>query len=45
MLTTKSAHWFVERGYVKASVDDLPEEKQALYNYQRKSEVLVKQLA
>ncbi|MBK9608324.1 MAG: amino-acid N-acetyltransferase [Betaproteobacteria bacterium] len=44
VLTTKSAHWFVERGFVKASVDDLPEEKQALYNYQRKSEVLVKQL-
>lgn len=45
VLTTKSAHWFVERDYVKAGVDDLPEEKQALYNYQRKSEVLVKQLA
>jgi amino-acid N-acetyltransferase len=44
VLTTKSAHWFVERGYVKASVDDLPEEKQALYNYQRMSEVLVKHL-
>lgn len=44
VLTTKSAHWFVERGYVKASVDDLPDEKQALYNYQRKSEVLVKPL-
>lgn len=45
VLTTKSAHWFVERGYVKASIDDLPDEKQALYNYQRKSEVLVKQVA
>ena len=45
VLTTRSAHWFVERGYLKAGVDDLPEEKQALYNYQRKSEVLVKQLA
>lgn len=45
VLTTKSAHWFVERDYVKAGVDDLPEEKQALYNFQRKSEVLVKQLA
>lgn len=44
VLTTKSAHWFVERGYSQAGVDDLPEEKQALYNYQRKSEVLVKQL-
>ncbi|MEO8137496.1 MAG: amino-acid N-acetyltransferase [Betaproteobacteria bacterium] len=45
VLTTKSAHWFVERDYVKASVDDLPSEKQALYNYQRKSEVLVKNLS
>lgn len=44
VLTTKSAHWFVERGYGKAAVEDLPDEKQALYNYQRKSEVLVKQL-
>lgn len=44
VLTTKSAHWFVERDFVKAGVDDLPDEKQALYNYQRKSEVLVKQL-
>ena len=45
VLTTKSAHWFVERDFVKANIEDLPEEKQALYNYQRKSEVLVKQLA
>ena len=44
VLTTKSSHWFVERGYVRADVDALPAEKQALYNYQRKSEVLVKPL-
>ena len=44
VLTTKSAHWFVERGFVKAGVEELPSEKQALYNYQRKSEVLVKPL-
>ena len=44
VLTTKSAHWFVERGFEKAAIEDLPEEKQALYNYQRKSEVLVKRL-
>jgi amino-acid N-acetyltransferase len=44
VLTTKSAHWFVERGFMKAGIEDLPEEKQALYNYQRKSEVLVKPL-
>ncbi|MEP6701947.1 MAG: amino-acid N-acetyltransferase [Betaproteobacteria bacterium] len=45
VLTTKSAHWFVERGFAKADIEDLPDEKQALYNYQRRSEVLVKQLA
>jgi amino-acid N-acetyltransferase len=44
VLTTKSEHWFIERGFRKAGVDDLPEEKQALYNYQRKSVVLVKPL-
>jgi amino-acid N-acetyltransferase len=44
VLTTKSSHWFVERGYQRADVDALPSEKQALYNYQRKSEVLMKPL-
>jgi amino-acid N-acetyltransferase len=44
VLTTKSEHWFIERGFRKAGVEDLPEEKQALYNYQRKSVVLVKPL-
>ena len=44
VLTTKSAHWFVERGFAPGDVESLPSEKQALYNYQRKSEVLVKPL-
>jgi len=37
VLTTKSSHWFLERGFRVASVADLPQEKKALYNYQRKS--------
>ena len=37
VLTTKSSHWFLERGFRIASVADLPQEKKALYNYQRKS--------
>ncbi|MAG75258.1 MAG: amino-acid N-acetyltransferase [Colwelliaceae bacterium] len=42
VLTTVSYHWFLEQGFVETSVTSLPEEKQALYNYQRKSKVLVK---
>jgi amino-acid N-acetyltransferase len=37
VLTTKTAHWFLERGFRVAQVSDLPRQKQALYNYQRKS--------
>ncbi len=42
VLTTVSSHWFREQGFVESSVDALPQEKQALYNFQRKSQVLVK---
>ena len=44
VLTTHTAHWFVERGFVNASVADLPVRKQTLYNYQRRSKVFVKLL-
>jgi len=44
VLTTKTAHWFLERGYRTASVADLPQQKQALYNYHRKSLVYRKML-
>jgi amino-acid N-acetyltransferase len=44
VLTTKTAHWFLERGFRTGSIADLPQEKQALYNYQRKSQVYVKNL-
>ena len=44
VLTTRTAHWFLERGFRTASVADLPQHKQALYNYQRKSLVYVKNL-
>jgi amino-acid N-acetyltransferase len=42
VLTTRAAHWFIEHGFAEASVDKLPKQKQALYNYQRRSKVLVK---
>jgi amino-acid N-acetyltransferase len=44
VLTTQSIDWFKERGFSLASVDDLPEKKKALYNFQRNSKVLFKQI-
>jgi amino-acid N-acetyltransferase len=43
-LTTQAMHWFIERGFVECNADDLPMEKQSLYNYQRNSKVLCKPL-
>ena len=44
VLTTQTAHWFVERGYAEADVAELPSKKQTLYNYQRKSKIFVKRI-
>lgn len=44
VLTTRTAHWFQERGFVESPVDALPQPKQSLYNYQRRSKVFIKPL-
>jgi amino-acid N-acetyltransferase len=44
VLTTRTAHWFIKRGFVPATVDALPKDRQRMYNWQRKSQVLVKTL-
>ncbi len=44
VLTTRAAHWFLKRGFVMAGVDDLPKDRQNMYNWQRKSLVLIKKL-
>jgi len=44
VLTTRTSQWFLERGYHTATIADLPKPKQALYNYQRKSQVYRKKL-
>ena len=44
VLTTVTSHWFKERGFAVRSVDDLPVEKRLVYNLQRRSSVLVKEL-
>ena len=44
VLTTQTAHWFIERGFEAAELSALPVKKQALYNYQRRSQVYIKNL-
>lgn len=44
VLSTKTSHWFIERGYKKADITTLPMKRQALYNYRRNSKVFLKML-
>lgn len=44
VLTTRTEHWFLERGFIESDVAHLPAEKQKLYNLQRRSKVFVKPL-
>ncbi|NNM11496.1 MAG: amino-acid N-acetyltransferase [Pseudomonadales bacterium] len=45
VLTTQTSHWFIERGFREGDLSELPEQKQALYNYQRQSKVLFKKIS
>lgn len=44
VLTTRTAHWFIERGFREVGVNQLPNGKQALYNFQRNSKAFAKAL-
>lgn len=44
-LTTRTLHWFLEQGFNEVAIDTLPSSRKALYNYQRNSKVLVKELS
>jgi amino-acid N-acetyltransferase len=44
VLTTRTSHWFLKRGYAMANVEDLPVQRQRMYNWQRRSQVLIKAL-
>ncbi len=44
VLTTRAIQWFEERGFRPVQLDDLPVERQALYNYKRNSHILAKNL-
>jgi len=44
VLTTRTSHWFMKRGFVQGGVTDLPREKQNNYNRSRNSLVFIKKL-
>ncbi len=44
LLTTQTAHWFRERGFIPSSLADLPMQRRQLYNYRRNAKVFMKQL-
>ena len=44
VLTTQARDWFLGKGFIDASVEDLPAQKKELYNWQRQSKVLSKSL-
>jgi amino-acid N-acetyltransferase len=44
VLTTRTMHWFIKRGFVQVDPDWLPEARKRKYNWNRKSVVMVKKL-
>lgn len=42
VLSTQTAHWFIERGFQPSTIDELPEKLRVLYNPERNSKVLCK---
>lgn len=44
VLTTRTMHWFIKRGFQPVDPDWLPEARKRKYNWDRRSQVLVKQL-
>jgi amino-acid N-acetyltransferase len=44
VLTTRTMHWFIKRGFVHVEPEWLPEARKRKYNWDRRSQVLVKTL-
>ncbi len=44
VLTTRTMHWFLKRGFAAADPDWLPQARKSKYNWDRRSQVLVKKL-
>ncbi|MBL8359343.1 MAG: amino-acid N-acetyltransferase [Rubrivivax sp.] len=44
VLTTRTMHWFIKRGFAQVDPEWLPEARKRKYNWDRRSQVLVKKL-
>ncbi len=44
VLSTRTTHWFIERGFAEADIARLPVSRRAAYNYDRRSKIFVKEL-
>ena len=44
VLTTRTMHWFIKRGFQQVDPDWLPEARKRKYNWDRRSQVLVKKI-
>jgi amino-acid N-acetyltransferase len=44
VLTTRTMHWFIKRGFAPVEPDWLPDGRKRKYNWDRRSQVLVKKL-
>lgn len=44
VLTTRTAHWFLERGFTSSDIKKLPVKRKSLYNYQRQSKMFAKDI-
>jgi amino-acid N-acetyltransferase len=44
VLTTRTMHWFIKRGFVQVDPQHLPEARKKKYNWDRRSQILLKKL-
>jgi amino-acid N-acetyltransferase len=44
VLSTQTMHWFIERGFLSSDISDLPDQLKVLYNPQRNSKILCKDI-
>lgn len=45
VLSTQTMHWFIERGFLSSDITQLPDQLKVLYNPQRNSKILCKEMA
>jgi amino-acid N-acetyltransferase len=45
VLTTRTMHWFIKRGFAQVDPEKLPDARKRKYNWDRKSQVLFKKLS